>query len=106
MLMTTTSPWRFASSTSVRWPSCRKPMVGTNAMRLPCARTASNACLRPRFVVSIFTGSVEGVFGVRIAAVAHGAYEAGHGCACVFCNRSEAPEKLGLEAVVQAEHVV
>src|SRR6185503_19392024 len=43
MLATTASPWRLARRISDRWPSCKLPIVGTNATRPACSSRSRNA---------------------------------------------------------------
>src|SRR4051794_37960403 len=107
MLITTKPLWRRASSTSARWSSCRKPIVGTKPMRAPRARaaatdsrsalTCSTVCIAPAVVTR---AASEAVLVVRVRAVAHVAREAPHRAAYVVGERRVALEELRGEAVV------
>src|SRR6476469_6820494 len=101
--MMTTSATRFASSTSVRWPSCSAPMVGTNEMLFPLARRSATTCriseILPTACIS------EAVFRVRVGAVAHIARPRADRRADVGSHLGVALEEFRLKGVVEAEHV-
>src|SRR2546428_4868920 len=116
MLITTAPARPRAASTKRRCPSCRYPIVGTRPTRRPAARSARTHRRRSGMVLSSIMpfgwkgsagrDSLEAVLGAGIPPVPHlGGVAADRGPDGLA--QSGIPlEKLGIESLVEAEHVV
>src|SRR5688500_9585065 len=103
MLITTRSPLRFASSTRVRWPSCRAPIVGTNAIRSRSIRALEAVAII--FSTVSMERILEAVCRVRVSAAADLSRERSD-CFSNFLSELGVPlEKPGRESVIQPEQV-
>src|SRR3954468_15075665 len=101
--MTTTSPTRLASSTSVRCPSWSAPIVGTNAMPCPLARASATT---PRISEIVSTNFIlEAVFGVRICAASNIARPVSNRRAHLTRHLGVALQELRIECVVEAKNI-
>src|SRR3989442_10233546 len=106
MLITTRSASSLARSTRRRWPSWRKPIVGTNPTRRPRACSARvQARMSERLVISCML-LLEGMLRVGILAVAHFRRESLHGLLDLLGEVRVALDELRRKAVVQPEQVV
>src|SRR6266404_5100670 len=101
--MTTTSATRFASSTSLRWPSCRAPIVGTKAMLFPLA-LRSAVTWRISEIVSTSCMS-ETVLGVRVRAAANIARPVSDCRADFLRHLRVALQKFWLEGIVEPQNI-
>src|SRR5688500_6306329 len=114
MLTTTKSAAFRAVSISRRCPSCRAPIVGTNAMRLPRARAAATTFRTSGILVRTSTvprsaprapARSEAVVVIREPARANIVAELAHCPAHLFRQVAIAPDELRREPVVEAEQV-
>src|SRR4051794_11661621 len=101
--MTTTSPTRLASSTSVRCPSWSAPIVGTNAMPCPLARASATT---PRISDIVSTNFIlEAVFSVRICAASNVARPVSNCGAHLARHLGVTLQELRVERIVEPEHI-